>query len=286
MGKRPAPGWWQTADGQWRPPHEHPEYERLLEETRRDSAAHDWVAAQPTVAPVPRLSPAHHARSSPYALVSTLVSAASLVAFLFGGWRLWLWTLVPGTWLLWRTRRWTEDGNGGEVMGRIAKVAFLGGVVPPLGIVLFAVGSSLIDAATEGPKPWELERGQCFDVDTSEDPADRPANWVPVKVVGCETSHDGEVLLATNMEVGRKERVDASRSEDPTAHWHAMAATMCHERLGDEVVSSIPEAAEITHLRWWFENLTRQMDPPGYGFLVCVAMNVDRSPLVGSVLPR
>lgn len=59
-----------------------------------------------------------------------------------------------------------------------------------------------------------------------------------------------------------------------------MAATMCEERVGAEVRDMLDESIGIGNMRWYFENLTRQRNPEGNGFLVCLVMNMDDSPMV------
>lgn len=284
MGEDRGVGWWQASDGEWYPPERHPDYQRLIAETRRQSAARDVFGPPEVDESNPRLFNATRWRFSPYALVAIVLGVASLVSFFLFGFRLWLFALGLAVLFVWKARQWTDDGNGGAGMRRIAKWVVVASVVPPIGVIAFAAVSAIVEDATAGPFPWELERGQCFDMDPPEDPDDESPNWPRVKVVDCADAHLAEVVLVTNMGVGQDERIAASRAPDPTEHWDAMAAAICDERVGDDVWSALDEASGIGNLRWSFENLTREKDPPGYGFLVCVAMHMDQSPMVGSVL--
>lgn len=281
MGEQRGVGWWQASDGEWYPPERHPDYQRLVQETQRHTAAREMFGPPPDDGTNPRVFNATRWKLSPYALIALFFGVASLVSFFLFGFRLWLFALGAAVFFVWKARQWTDDGNGGAAMGRVAKWVVVAAVVPPLGVIASAAVSSITDDVTAGPPPWELERGDCFDLDPDDDDA---PNWRRVVMVDCSEPHTAEVALVTNMGVGMEERVAASRAPDPTLHWDDMALAMCDERVGDDVWTALDEAETIGYVRWHFENLTREQDPPGYGFLVCVAMNADSSPKTGSVI--
>lgn len=231
----------------------------------------------------PRLFDATRWKLSPYAFAAILFGLASLLSFFVFGFRVWLYALVPAVIFMWRAHRWTEDGNGGAAMGRIAKWVVIAAIVPPLGVMAVAMVSTIADRITSGPPPWELARGDCINLDPPQNPEDESPNWLRVKAVDYEEPHLGQVVLVTNMEVGMDARVAATRAPDSTEFWDLMAATMCEQRVGDEVRDMLDESIGIGNMRWYFENLTRRLNPDGYGFLVCLAMNIDDSPMVGSV---
>ncbi len=278
-------GWWQASDGEWYPPERHPDYVRLVEATRRETAARATFGPPEHDESNPRVFNPTRNKFSPYALTAIAFGFAALLSFFLFGFRLWLFALGAAVLATWKARQWTDDGNGGAVMARVAKWVVVGSVVPPIGVIVFAAGSSIYEDATEGPPPWELERGDCIEMDPPDDPDDESPNWLRVEVVDCADAHLGQVVVVTNMGVGQEERVAASAVPDPTEHWDSMAATMCDEHVGDDVWAALDESVGIATMRWHFENLTRHPDPDGYGFLVCLAMNLDDSPMVGSALP-
>jgi len=284
MGEDRGVGWWQASDGEWYPPERHPDYQRLVDETRRHTAAREVFGPPAGDETNPKLFNATRWKLSPYALIAIVFGLAGLLAFFLFGFRLWLFALGAAVLFVWKARQWTDDGNGGAAMGRVAKWVVVASVVPPVGVIAVAVASSITDDVTAGPPPWELERGQCIEMDPPENPDDEPPNWLRVKVVDCADEHIGQVVLVTNMGIGQRERVAATQAPDATEYWDDLAAAMCDERVGDDVWTSLDETTGVGNMRWYFEYLTREKDPPGYGFLVCLAMHMDGSPMVGSVL--
>jgi hypothetical protein len=287
MSDPPAPGWWQASNGEWYPPERHPDYGRLLEEAGRDTTARQWYSThRPPLVSDPRRFDPGRWTFSPYAFGAMCCSVAALVAYLVFGPRFWIAAAVPAAWLVRRARTWTEDGNGGHLMGRVARWVFVASAFPPVALAATGVGTTLYERITSGPNPWELEVGQCVDLDSPGDPEKAPRNWQRVKVVDCAGGHLAEVLAVTEMGAGREERLAAFHSPDETAYWNSMAVSKCEERVDSAIATSIEGRATIGFLRWHYEHLTRSANPPGYGFLVCVATSADGAPLVGSVLPE